>query len=85
MINYHNNCRALKTVRTRHGAVCTKCEYPLPDDESGTCPECGTYYTRQSNAVFWGVPYTKPGAQENQSEPSEPKPESQPEQGNKTT
>lgn len=53
--------RDLAAVRARHGAVCTKCEYPLPDDESGTCPECGTPYSRQANAAFWGVPYAKPG------------------------
>lgn len=49
----------LSIARARHGALCTKCEYLLPDDESGTCPECGTRYTRQSNAVFWGAPYER--------------------------
>lgn len=79
------NIRGRQLARRRAGCSCTMCEYSLPDDESGTCPECGTSYTRQSNAAFWGVPYTKPGAQENQDEPSEPRPEEQTEHGNKSS
>jgi predicted RNA-binding Zn-ribbon protein involved in translation (DUF1610 family) len=84
-LHAHGVHRMRTAVLDHRGAVCTKCEYPLPDDESGTCPECGTFYTRQSNAAFWGVPYTKPGAQENQDEPSEPRPEEQTEHGNKSS
>ncbi len=81
----YRNIRGRQLARRRAGRSCTKCEYPLPDDESGTCPECGKSYTRQSNAAFWGVPYTKANVKENQGEASEPKHDVQSEQRKTTT
>ncbi|MBL8760015.1 MAG: hypothetical protein JNL50_01815 [Phycisphaerae bacterium] len=47
--------RERNTAIARRGAVCTECAYALPDNDSGTCPECGQAYTRASNAEFWGI------------------------------
>jgi len=34
-------------------AVCIKCEYILPRDDSGICPECGRAFTRTENERWW--------------------------------
>jgi len=50
--------RAALHIRMRaldlHGRVCQSCAYELPDEESGTCPECGTAFTLLANQEAWG-------------------------------
>ncbi len=56
---YFRARRLFRRAQSTDGAVCPGCTYTLPNDDAGTCPECGRPFTREENRQLWGVPKSR--------------------------